>query len=30
MKKFMYIDTCEREINEPMFFDTKKKLSIIW
>lgn len=25
MKKFMYIDTCEREINEPTFFDTKEK-----
>lgn len=25
MKKFMYIDTCERKINEPTFFDTKEK-----
>lgn len=25
MKKYMYIDTCEREINEPIFFDTKEK-----
>lgn len=25
MKKFMYIDTCEREINEPTFFDTKEE-----
>lgn len=25
MKKFMYIDTCTREINEPEFFDTKEE-----
>lgn len=25
MKKFMYIDVCEREINEPEFFDTKEE-----
>lgn len=25
MKKYMYIDTCEREINEPTFFDKKEK-----
>lgn len=25
MKKFMYIDVCEREINEPTFFDKKKQ-----
>lgn len=25
MKKFMYIDTCEREISEPEFFDTKEE-----
>lgn len=24
MKKYMYIDTCEREINEPTFFDKKE------
>ena len=24
MKKFMYIDVCEREINEPTFFDKKE------
>ena len=25
MKKYMYIDTCAREINEPEFFDTKEE-----
>jgi hypothetical protein len=25
MKKYMYIDVCEREINEPTFFDKKEK-----
>lgn len=25
MKKFMYIDVCEREIYEPEFFDTKEE-----
>lgn len=24
MKKYMYIDVCEREINEPTFFDKKE------
>ena len=24
MKKYMYIDTCGREINEPTFFDKKE------
>lgn len=28
MKKFMYIDTCEREISEPEFFDTMLKAQI--
>ena len=28
MKKFMYIDTCEREIGEPEFFDTMLKAQI--
>lgn len=25
MKKYMYIDVCEREINEPEFFDAKEE-----